>query len=89
MKAVEEANQTTGTASDWLEISYYIILYCIKNHHETIFCRFYSDNATKTNGGYRAAGYTISLRDTGEYGFLLPPDQVKAGISKALSILVN
>ena len=36
---------------------------------------FYSDNAN-VNNEYRAAGYTIELRDTGEYGFELPPDQV-------------
>ena len=36
---------------------------------------FYSDDA---NGGneFRAASYVIELRDTGTYGFLLPPDQV-------------
>ena len=36
---------------------------------------FYSDNAN-TGNEFRAAGYTIELRDTGFYGFLLPPDQV-------------
>jgi hypothetical protein len=36
---------------------------------------FYSDDAN-SNNQYRAAGYTIELRDTGFYGFLLPPDQV-------------
>ena len=38
--------------------------------------RFYTEDAAENNDGYRAAGYTIELRDTGEYGFLLPPDQV-------------
>ena len=38
-------------------------------------CRFYSDDANE-NSEYRAAGYTIELRDTGQYGFELPPDQV-------------
>ena len=28
------------------------------------------------NKGYRSASYAIELRDTGDYGFLLPPDQV-------------
>jgi hypothetical protein len=37
---------------------------------------FYSDDANEGNGEYRAAAYTIELRDTGYYGFLLPPDQV-------------
>ena len=37
--------------------------------------RFYSDGANERNE-YRAAGYTIELRDTGAYGFQLPPDQV-------------
>lgn len=36
---------------------------------------FYSDDANTANE-FRAAGYTIELRDTGFYGFLLPPDQV-------------
>ena len=37
---------------------------------------FYGLEATEANRGYRAAGYTIELRDTGQYGFLLPPQQV-------------
>ena len=41
-----------------------------------IGCRFYGEDATDSNKGYRAASYTIELRDTGSYGFLLPPDQV-------------
>lgn len=40
-----------------------------------LYFRFYSDNANEKNE-YRAAGFTIELRDTGNYGFLLPPDQV-------------
>jgi len=36
---------------------------------------FYSDNAN-TNNNYRAAGYTFELRDTGQYGFELPPQEV-------------
>lgn len=36
---------------------------------------FYSDDAN-VNNKYRAAGYTIELRDTGMYGFQLPPNQV-------------
>ena len=41
---------------------------------------FYSDDAN-TNNNHRAAGYTIELRDTGFYGFLLPPDQVRGQMS--------
>lgn len=37
---------------------------------------FYSDDANENNGQYRSASYTIELRDTGSYGFLLPPSQV-------------
>ncbi len=36
---------------------------------------FYSDDAN-ANNKYRAAGYTFELRDTGQYGFELPPQQV-------------
>ena len=36
---------------------------------------FYSDQANENNQ-YRAAGYTFELRDTGTYGFELPPDEV-------------
>lgn len=36
---------------------------------------FYSEDANSGNK-YRSAGYTIELRDTGQYGFLLPPEQV-------------
>ncbi len=38
--------------------------------------RFYGENAN-VNNAYRAAGFTIELRDTGDYGFLLPPGEVK------------
>ena len=37
---------------------------------------FYDEEATSLNKGYRAAGYTIELRDTGRYGFQLPPEQI-------------
>lgn len=37
---------------------------------------FYSDGAN-INNDFRAAGFTIELRDTGQHGFLLPPDQVR------------
>lgn len=37
---------------------------------------FYGDDATSTNDGYKAAGFTIELRDTGRYGFQLPPAQI-------------
>jgi len=37
---------------------------------------FYDTDATNSNKGYRAAGFTIELRDTGAYGFILPPAQI-------------
>ena len=37
---------------------------------------FYSDDAN-SNNNYRAAGFTIELRDTGQFGFELPPSQVQ------------
>jgi len=37
---------------------------------------FYGKEASDGNRGYRAAGYTIELRDTGNYGFQLPPNQI-------------
>ena len=40
-------------------------------------CRFYSDDASSDNGGYRAITYVIELRDNGNMGFLLPPQQVR------------
>ena len=40
-------------------------------------CRFYTDDAN-TGNTHRAAGMTIELRDTGAYGFELPPSQVHA-----------
>jgi len=38
---------------------------------------FYGKDASDSNRGYKAAGYTIELRDTGNYGFQLPPSQIK------------
>jgi len=37
---------------------------------------FYDEEATENNGGFRAAGFTLELRDTGRYGFLLPPTEI-------------
>lgn len=38
---------------------------------------FYGADATRTNGGYRAAGYTMELRPTGANpGFQLPPAEI-------------
>ena len=39
-------------------------------------CRFFSDDASSNNGGYRAASYVVELRDKGYSGFLLPPNKV-------------
>lgn len=44
-----------------------------------MWCRFYTDDAN-TGNSHRAAGMTIELRDTGTYGFELPPNQVATGI---------
>ena len=38
--------------------------------------RFYSNQVTTTNKGYRTASYTIELRDDGKYQFILPAEQV-------------
>ena len=63
---------TSGTASDWC-----VIGTCDhKQFPNCLIYRFYSYDANFNNGDYRAAGFTIELRDTGQYGFLLPPDQV-------------
>ena len=40
-----------------------------------IFYRLYSNDASMNNG-FRAAAFTIELRDKGYYKFMLPPDQV-------------
>lgn len=40
-----------------------------------MLCRFYTEDANSENS-HRAAGMTIELRDTGRYGFELPPSQV-------------
>jgi len=37
---------------------------------------FYDTEATNGNEGYRAAGFTIELRDTGRFGFQLPPSEI-------------
>ena len=62
----------SGTASDWYvgllnEVLFFKLLF---------YLRFYSDKANENNGQYRAAGFTMELRDNGTYSFLLPPDQV-------------
>lgn len=69
---------TTGAASDWYIIE--ILNFYLRSYIAAcpIFHRFYSDDANVNNGIYRAAGFTIELRDTGDYGFLLPPEQVKS-----------
>ena len=36
---------------------------------------FYSEDAN-SNSPYRAASFTIELRDEGQFGFLLPPQEV-------------
>jgi len=38
---------------------------------------YYGDQATRNNGPYRIASYTVELRPTGNNpGFVLPPDQI-------------
>jgi len=39
---------------------------------------FYSDDANEFNGDFRSAAYTIELPDTGQYGFILPPEFVSS-----------
>ena len=53
-------------------------IYCVYVGSHALYYsyRFYTEDAAENNDGYRTAGYTIELRDTGEYGFLLPPVQV-------------
>lgn len=53
--------------------------------------RFFGDDASSNNGGYRAAAYVIELRsrESGNAGFLLPPDQVRIHPSQQLFILGN
>jgi len=34
------------------------------------------DDASSKNQGVRAYGYTVELRDTGQYGFQLPASQI-------------
>lgn len=49
----------------------------------------YSDDANENNGDYRSAAYTIELRDTGFYGFILPPQQIiPTGEEIAAAVLV-
>ena len=40
--------------------------------------RLYSQDAARTNGGYRSASFCLELRgdDSSNYGFLLPANQV-------------
>ncbi len=44
----------------------------ISKNEFIVFIRFYSDDANKNNQ-YRAASYTVVLRDYGTNGYLLPP----------------
>ena len=46
---------------------------------------FYSDQANMNNK-YRAAGYTIELRDTGTHSFVLPPEQACIMAAQQLSV---
>ena len=77
---------TTGTASDWWVLLYSTIyLHHQPSHSQSVAamdieqtklcCRFYTPDAN-TGNSHRAAGMTIELRDTGSYGFELPPSQV-------------
>ena len=42
---------------------------------------FYSEEANELNE-HRSAGYTMELRDTGQFGFLLPPEQVSISLQQ-------
>ena len=37
---------------------------------------FYSEDANKKNGIYRSASFVVELRETDNYRFNLPPNQV-------------
>ena len=50
---------------------------------KSISCRFYTEDANSGNA-HRAAGMTIELRDTGTYGFELPPSQVYSYIQQVV-----
>ena len=51
--------------------------------------RLYSNDAARTNKGYRPASICIELRDkTGHYGFVLPANQVRASIQLLLLALL-
>ena len=71
---------TTRTAFNWWVLFYSTSLHTppamVNYGHWTIkLCRFYTADAN-TENSHRAAGMTIELRDTGSYGFELPPSQV-------------
>lgn len=49
---------------------------------------FYSEEANTLNK-YRSAGYTIELRDTGTFGFLLPPSLVAMAIQLCIIVMMS
>lgn len=78
---------TSGTASDWYVYVYILppsaplqqILLVMQSRFACMYSRFYSRDAA---GDYRSAGLTVELRDKGEYGFLLPANQVQCKTAK-------
>ena len=55
------------------------ILLVMQSRFACMYSRFYSRDAA---GDYRSAGLTVELRDKGEYGFLLPANQVQCTTTK-------
>ncbi len=72
-----ESGENMSSAIFVMEGTYYASLNAFDLYQTSGTARdwFYSDEASELSK-YRSAGYSIQLRDTGKYGFLLPPGQV-------------
>ena len=80
---------TTNSPPDWVELDR--IGRLMKEHVESAYGVQYREGQTSRTlylasgvsndwayGVYRVPGMSIELRDTGSFGFLLPPDQIRA-----------